>query len=143
MGFAALSPTYDVTRSFRLGVGGDLHLDDLVGVADAAVARLVALLDLVDVLHSGLDLAPDRVLAVKERGWREADEELAVGAVRVLGAGHRQGAAHVLLVREFGLQLGAGAAGAGAGRVAGLRHETVDDAVERHAVVEAAPGQRL
>jgi hypothetical protein len=37
----------------------------------------------------------------------------------------------------------AGAARAGAGRVTRLRHEAVDDAVERHAVVEATPCQRL
>ena len=47
------------------------------------------------------------------------------------------------VVRELGLQLVARAAGAGAGRVAGLRHEPVDDAMERHPVIKAAPRQRL
>ncbi len=41
------------------------------------------------------------------------------------------------------LQLVAGAARAGAGRVAGLRHEAVDHAVEHDAVVKPAPHQRL
>src|SRR6185503_14577838 len=42
----------------------------------------------VDMFHTALDLAPDRILVVEERGVVEADEKLAVGAVRVLGAGH-------------------------------------------------------
>src|SRR3954451_13836270 len=84
-----------------LGVGGDLHLDDLVGVLDRAARVPVALLDRVDVLHAGNNLAPDRVLTIERRGWREADEELAVGAVRVLRARHRDGAADMLLRVEL------------------------------------------
>ena len=103
----------------------------------------LAALDLVDVLHALDDLAPDRVLAVEERRVGEADEELAVGEVRALRARHRQRAAHVRLAVELGLQLLARAAGAGAGRVAGLRHEAVDDAVEDDAVIEALARQLL
>ena len=47
------------------------------------------------------------------------------------------------LLVELGLQLLAGAAGAGAVRAAGLRHEAVDDAVEDDAVVEALAHQFL
>src|SRR4051812_703909 len=91
-----------------IGVRRDLHLDDLVRVADSAIAALVALFDRVDMLHAGDDIAPDRVLPVEKRRRLEADEELAVGAVRVLGAGHRHGAADMRLVREFGVDLVAG-----------------------------------
>src|SRR5690349_5151003 len=85
------------------GVGGDLHLDDLVGIADRAVARRIALLDLVDELHPRSHLAPRRVLAVERGGRREHDEELAVGAVRALGARHADDAADEMLAGEFSL----------------------------------------
>src|SRR5271156_6485090 len=82
---------------FLLRVGGDLHLDDLVGVGDCTVAGGITLLDLVDVFHARGDLAPDRVFAVERRGRRKHYEELAVGAVRVGGARHRDDAPHMLL----------------------------------------------
>ena len=48
------------------------------------------------------------------------------------------------VVRELGLEVGeVGAAAAGAGRVAALRHEALDDAVEGRVVVEALLGERL
>ncbi len=47
------------------------------------------------------------------------------------------------LAVEFGLQLFAGAAGAGAMRAAGLRHEAVDHAVEHDAVVKSFAHQFL
>jgi len=47
------------------------------------------------------------------------------------------------LLVELGLQFLAGAAGAGALRTAGLRHEALDDAVEHDAVVKAFPDQFL
>src|SRR6187399_3183797 len=136
-GFDAFaSPENDGKRLRR--VGGHVRLDDLVGV----LHRLAAL-DLVDVLHAGGDLAPDRVLAVEEGGVVEADEELAVAGIRARGAGHRGGAAHVRFLVEFGLQLLARAAGAGALRATGLRHETLDDAVEHDAVVKSLAHQFL
>src|SRR5579862_8042200 len=55
-------------RAGFVGVGCHLHFDDLVGVADHAVARLVALLDLVDVFHARGHFAPHGVLAVERRG---------------------------------------------------------------------------
>src|SRR5260221_2747022 len=124
--------------SALLLVGGDLHLDDLVGLR-----RRLALLDRVDVFHARGDLAPDRVFAVEEGRRREADEELAVGAVGVVGARHRDGAADVLLLAELGGQLLSRAAGAGALGIAGLCHEAVDDAVEDDAVIEATARQLL
>src|SRR6202166_822656 len=114
------------------------RLDDLVRV----LHRLAAL-DLVDVLHARRHLAPDRVLVVEEGGVVEADEELAVAGIRARGARHRGGAADMRLLVEFGLQLLAGAAGAGALRAAGLRHESVDYAVEHDAVVKAFAHQFL
>src|ERR1700741_3694781 len=76
-----------------VGIGGDLHADDMVGIVDAAVAVGIALLDGVDVLHAGCHLAEDGVLAVEEGRRLEADEELAVAAVRVVGARQAQRAA--------------------------------------------------
>ena len=50
----------------------------------------------------------------------------------------------MLLGVEFGLEIAEiRAARAGAMRAAGLRHETLDDAVEGDAVVEALPRERL
>ena len=80
------------------------------------------------------------------RNWRvgEADEELAVGAVRVLRAGGTHRAAHERLLVELGHDVAlARAAGAGAGGIAGLGHEARDDAVEDDAVVEPSLGQLL
>ena len=59
------------------------------------------------------------------------------------GVGHRQRAADDLVVVELVLELVARAAGAGAGRVAALDHEVLDDPVEDHAVVEALAGELL
>ena len=122
----------------------------------SGILHRLAALDLVDVIHALDDLAPDRVLAVEEAGIVEADEELRVGGVRVLGARHRAGAAAVVHVGELGLQVRlVGAAHAGAGRVevravglaeldvAGLGHEAVDDAVEHDAVIGAFARQFL
>ena len=44
-----------------------------------------------------------------------------------------------MLAGEFGLDVLAGAARAGARGIAGLRHEAGDDPVERHAIIEV-PG---
>src|ERR1700741_341843 len=121
-----------------LGVGGHARLQGLVGI----LHRLAAL-DLVDVVHAFGHLAPDRVLAVEEGGVVEADEELAVGGVRVRRARHRGGAAHMRLLVELRLQLLAAPAGAGAMRAAGLRHESIDHAMEHDAVVEAVAHQFL
>src|SRR5690242_15157881 len=103
----------------------------------------LAPLDLVDILHARGDLAPHRVLLVEESGVVETDEELTVGGIRACRARHRRGAAHMRLVVELGLELLAGAAGPGALRAAGLRHETFDHAMEYDAVVEAFAHQLL
>src|ERR1700688_2734874 len=119
-------------------VGGHARLDDLVRV----LHRLAAL-DLVDILHARRHFAPDGVLVVEERGIIEADEELAVGGIRAGGAGHRGGAAQMRLLVELRLELLAGAAGAGALRTAGLRHEPFDHAMEHDAVVKSLANQFL
>ena len=94
-------------------------------------------------LHPALDLAPDGVLTVEEAGIVEADEELAVGAVRVLRPGHRAGAANVRLTREFRLQVRQiRAVESSPCRIAALRHEAGDDTVEHDAVVETLVGER-
>src|SRR5437762_11345170 len=61
--------------------------------ADRAIVVLTALLDGVHVLHAGRDLAPYCVLSIKPRRVGKTDEELAVGAVRIVGARHRDRAA--------------------------------------------------
>src|SRR4029077_3503953 len=90
-------------------VGGHVRLDDLVGI----LHRLAAL-DLVDILHAFGHLTPDRVLAVEKRRVGKADEELAVAGIGALRTRHRHRAAAVRLPIELGLELLAGAAGAGA-----------------------------
>src|SRR6185312_14858675 len=93
--------------------------------------------DRVDDVHAVGDASEDRVLAVEPRGrWGRDDEELAAVRVRA-GVRHRECAAHDLVVVELVLELIAGAAGAGARRVAALDHEVRDDAVEDDTVVEA------
>ncbi len=57
------------------------------------------------------------------------------------GVGHRQCAAHDLVLVELVLERVARAAGAGALRAAALDHEVLDDTVEGKAVVEALAGQ--
>src|SRR5690242_6084077 len=117
-----------------LDVGRDLQRHDLVGI----LHRLAAL-DLIDILHAFDDLAPHGVLAIEEGGVVEADEELRIRRVRVLGARHRASTAAVIGVGELGLEVRlVGAAHARARRrigrlrgvaeldVAGLRHEAVD-----------------
>ena len=61
-----------------------------------------------------------------------------------VGARHGADAAHMGLGVELGLQVRqVGAAGAGAVRAAGLRHEALDHAVEGNAVIKALAGQSL
>src|SRR5665213_1580133 len=85
----------------------DMRLDDRVGLAaDGAVVVLPALLDLVDIVHAFDHLAPDRILLVEPGGVVEADEELAVGAVGISRARRRNRALGMLVVGEFGLEIG-------------------------------------
>src|SRR5215813_7598078 len=123
------------------GVGRDLDLDHLVRVLDR-----LALLDLVDHVHAGRDLADHGVLAVQARGLAIHNEELAVGRIVVAAlARHADDAALERHVGELGRQVRIfGAAGAvEVLPVAGLRHEAGDHAMERHAVVEFLARQRL
>src|ERR1700712_1506345 len=115
-----------------------MRLDDLVGI----LHRLAAL-DLVDVFHARGDLAPHRILVVEEGSVVEADEELAVAGIRARRTRHRRGAADMRLLVEFGLEFLAGTARAGALRTSGLRHESVDDAMENDAVVKSLAHQFL
>src|SRR5579883_3327024 len=82
-----------------LDVGGNLHANDLVGILDHAALR-IALLDRVDIFHARHDLTEERVLAVKERRRREADEELAVGAVGARRTRHADAAADEMRLAE-------------------------------------------
>src|SRR3954462_9228279 len=84
----------------------DAGLENLVGLAaDGAVIVLAALLDLVDIVHAFDHFTPDRILAVQPGRVVEADIELAVGAVGILGTRRRHRAALVFLAREFRLEI--------------------------------------
>src|SRR5699024_1682550 len=94
------------------------------------------------------DLTEDGVAVVQVRGGRHRDEELgAVGARARVGHSQQEWAVELQLRVELVLELVARAAAAGAGRVAALDHEAVDDAVEDRTIVEralvAALGVRL
>src|SRR5947208_3063950 len=93
----------------RSSVRRDFGGDDLAGIA-----RRLALGQRIDGFHARDHLAPDGILTVEEVGVVQADEELAVGGVGPVGAGHRDGAAGVRLGVELGLEVGLlGAAHAG------------------------------
>src|SRR4051794_33196870 len=117
-------------------------LDHRVVVRPVARTRRQPL-NRVDGLHPGRHLAEDRVLAVQPRsGVGRDDEELRAVRVRPC-VGHRQRAAHDAVLVELVRERVAGAARAGAGRVAALDHEVLDDAVEDHPVVEAVARELL
>jgi hypothetical protein len=119
-------------------VSSHAGLDDLVGVLHGFAA-----LDLVDVLHAVGHLAPDGVLAVEEGRIVEANEELAVAGIRTGGARHRGRAADMRFLVELSLEFLARAAGTGALRASGLRHETLDHAMEHDAIVKPLAHQFL
>ncbi len=97
------------------------------------------LLEDVETLH---DLAEQAVLRRQADAARAGDEEeLAAVGVRT-GVGHGDRADLVLAgLGQLVGELVAGAATAGAGRVAALAHEAVDDAVEDDAVVVVVGGE--
>ena len=106
--------------------------------------------DALEHVVAGDELAEGGVLAVEKLGVAVADEKLAAGRVGVGRARHRDDAAHVGLGVELGLDLVAGAAGAGHAGLArlgvgaaALDHEALDDAVKRGAVIEALAGELL
>ena len=108
----------------------DLLVRTVVGVGvDAA--------DLADDVHPVGDLAEDGVAVVEVGLGVERDEELRAVRVRP-GVRHAQDPFVVVaqLVVELVVELVAGPAPAGAGRVAGLDHEVLDDSVEEHVVVQ-------
>uniref|UniRef100_A0A0C1QMA9 Uncharacterized protein n=1 Tax=Tolypothrix bouteillei VB521301 TaxID=1479485 RepID=A0A0C1QMA9_9CYAN len=119
-------------------VGEDVGL-----LNDIRIGGRLATRDAVDVLHPFDDVAPQRVLAGEAAAAvAEADEELAVGAVRVAGAGGADAAPLIDFLAEFRRQIPIlGAARAGTRRVTRLRHEAVDHAVPLDAVVEALAGE--
>ena len=101
--------------------------------------------DLVHDLHTLDHVAEDRVapaivVGVEAHVVGHVDEELRIGGVRIVGARHRDGPAHVAhavagLVgnaRVVFLEFESGR------EAAGLRHEARDDAVEYEPVVKAA-----
>jgi hypothetical protein len=92
----------------------------------------------VNIFHTFGDLAPYCVLAVQKFGIAKADEKLAVGAVRVHGAGHRTGSAYMRLAVKFLRQIRLiRTTCASAQRTTALRHKAINDAVKFHAVVKS------
>src|SRR5690606_8409355 len=108
-----------------VGGGGRDRVDDLLGLG-------------VD------DLTEDGVATVEVWGRADGDEELRAVGARA-GVRHREQVAAVELQLGVELvgELVARAAAAGAGGVATLDHEAVDDAVEDRAVVERTAGLAL
>src|SRR5258706_2302032 len=115
-----------------LAGGAHCNGDDLVWVS-----YRLATLDLVDVFHSLDHAAPNRILPVEKGCVIETDEELAVGTIGMVGASHGHGAALVRDVTEFRFQILTGAAAACSCRIAGLSHETFDNAVKNNAVIKS------
>src|SRR5690242_14394815 len=118
--------------------------------SDQAISRLldrdrghaIALLDAIDLVHAGDDLAEHGVVVVQVRRGAIGDVELAARRVGVLAAGHRHRAADVLLLVELRLDLVARPAGPVTLGAAALDDEVGDHAMEAEAVVEALLGQR-
>src|ERR1700677_2765976 len=120
-------------------ISAQAGLDDLVGIANGLAA-----LDLVDILHARNHLAPDGILAVEKGRVAEADEELRIGRIWTRGAGHRNGSAHMRLSVDLGLEVRIfRPSRPGSLGTTGLRHESVDHAVEDDAVVESFGDQAL
>src|SRR5215831_19452271 len=97
------------------------------------ILNRLALLDLVDDVHAGQNLADYGVLTIKEGAVRIHNEELAVGGVVAVAlAGHADDAALEGHLGEFRLQVGIfRAAGAIAVLpVTGLRHKACDHPME-------------
>ena len=108
------------------------------GIEDFDFHDLVLLRDRVDDILAFGDFAEDGMLAVEVGSRQMGDEKLA--AVRAgAGIGHRENPGLVVLEAGFDLvlELVAGTAHAGAGRVAALDHEIRDHPVKREAVVVA------
>src|SRR4051812_48564621 len=74
---------------------GDLERHDLVRILDR-----LAPLQFVDRFHAVRHFTPHGVLAVEKMGIGEADKELAVGRIGIVGAGHGADAADVRCLGE-------------------------------------------
>ena len=100
--------------------------------------------DLTDDVHTVDDLPEHRVATVEVRRRVERDEKLRAVRVRPR-VSHAEDARAVVgqLVVELVVELVAGTTAAGAGRVATLDHEAVDDAVKENVVVERLIGDSL
>ena len=112
------------------------------GIENFDALDLVALRDRVHHVLALGHFAEDRVLAIEPRTGHVRDEKLA--AVRAgAGVGHRENAGLRVLERLVDLvgEIVAGAAAAGARRVAALDHEVRDHAVKLDAVVIPALGE--
>ncbi|MCY1177694.1 hypothetical protein D9M73_180110 [compost metagenome] len=110
----------------------------------------------IDIVHAGDHAPEDGVFLVELHRRVEHDEELAVGAIfrlghfldgRTLGrslARRRHGTAHMRQPVELGGHVGQRrSTRAVALRVAGLRHEAFDHAVEQQPIIEMLARQRL
>ena len=115
--------------SLFLQVGHHAHGNNAVRIINHAV-RTGTAFDFVNRFHTGNNLSPYRVLMIKERRIRKADEKLTVGGIRIHGARHRNRAAFVRQIVKFGFQIKSAAAGAVAARVARLRHKAFNHPVK-------------
>ena len=122
------------------------RLGDIDGLDDNVLVRPVHAVG-VDLANLGDDflrsrvrnLTEDGVVVIQVRGRRHGDEELGtVGAWAGIGHGQQEWTVELQLWVELVLELVARATAAGAGGVAALNHEVIDDAVEDGAIVERA-----
>ncbi len=123
-----------------------LHAADPVRPLHHAGTTRTAL-DFVHGIHATRHFAPDGVLAIKARDWREHDEELAIRAIGVAGPRHAANAAQEARARRFAEFRGQvrqfRTTRTRAGRVAALGHEAFNHAMEGHIVVKALPRESL
>ncbi len=125
------------------------------GSCHGAIGVGVAALDLVNMLHAFNHGTHHGVLTVQKVAIGKHDEELRIGGIGVLRAGHAHRAAHERLVGKFGRQirLRRPAHACAAGRetifhvaeldIAGLGHEALDHPVKGNIVILAGIGKRL
>src|SRR3546814_5106948 len=110
----------------------------------SGLCRRLALGKRIDMFHAVGHFTPDGILPVQESRVTKADEELAVGRVRVRRTRHGANAPDVRLVGQFRLQVGLlRSAHAGARGLPAPRHEAVDHQLTPTAIVKPIDDQFL
>ena len=146
-----ITPGADVYPGMIIGGhsrGNDLDVNPLKGkqlsnIRTTAKDEAVRLTPPIPVSYTHLDVYKRQRLFHRLQLHVALDAPAALDLDRAIAHGADDAAADEMRLAEFGGHALSRAAGAGAGRIAGLRHEARYDAVELDPVVKAAPGQRL